>query len=313
MDISTITYNDVDQLSHAIKRADLEIYQLEHGQFEGTLSKMGRDGYTIDVGSYKNRVLSNATQAFDAITFAAITENGGSCQFKSKQITNTAIACLKERSETSLEVAKNTTWTLFKIQRNTLESIGFDLSTLTETLIAHPDNYISKNIINIKNLIRELDQLSFEDSILLNEHIIFDTMLSFYMDEYSNTDEYFRVNMRNCDYVAGRVYDYITSHSGYVPTLEEICLATGEQARTLQRCFKKRYNLSIWTFQKIHRLHMSRRQFILPLKDTNITKVALEHGFTHFSRFSRDYKDLFGELPSSTMKTGRQKMGIIND
>ena len=133
------------------------------------------------------------------------------------------------------------------------------------------------------------------------------------MDEYSNTGEYFSLNMRNCDYVAGRVYDYITSHSGYVPTLEEICLTTGEQARTLQRCFKKRYGLSIWTFQKIHRLHMARRQFILPLKESNITKVALEHGFTHFSRFSRDYKDLFGELPSSTMKTGRQKMGIITD
>ena len=311
MDINTLIYNDVDQLSHAIKRADLEIYQLGSGKFEGTLSKMGGNKHTIDVGKYKNRVLSNATQASDAITFAAIIENSGSCQFKSKQITNTAIACLKEGSETSFDIAQNTTWTLFKTQRKTLESIGFDFSKLTETLIAHPDDYVSKNIINIKNLIIELDQLSFEESLLLNEDIIFDTMLSYYIDEYSSTNDYTIMKTGNCDYIAGKVYDYILSHSRYVPTLEEICVVTGEQARTLQRCFKKRYNLSIWTFQKIHRLHMSRQQFILPLKDTNITKVALEHGFTHFSRFSRDYKDLFGELPSSTMKTGRDKMGSI--
>jgi len=310
MNINTLTYNDVDQLSHAIKRADLEIYQLESGQFEGTLSKMGNKRHTIDVGRYKKRVLSNATQASGAITFAAIIENSTSCQFKSKQITNTAIACLKEQSETSFDIAKNTTWTLFKTQPKTLESLGFDLSTLTETLITHPDNYISKNILNIKNLITELDQLSFEESILLNEDIIFDRMLSYYIDEYSSTSDYTTMKTGNCDHLAGKVYDYILSHSSYVPTLEEICLVTGDQARTLQRCFKKRYNLSIWTFQKVHRLHMSRQQFILPLKDTNVSKVALEHGFTHFSRFSREYKDLFGELPSNTIKVGKQKLGI---
>ena len=34
----------------------------------------------------------------------------------------------------------------------------------------------------------------------------------------------------------------------------------------------------------------------------NITQVALNNGFTQLGRFSSYYKDMFGELPSQTVK-----------
>ena len=34
---------------------------------------------------------------------------------------------------------------------------------------------------------------------------------------------------------------------------------------------------------------------------TTVTDVAMGLGFTHMGRFSKAYKDLFGELPSDTL------------
>jgi AraC family ethanolamine operon transcriptional activator len=36
---------------------------------------------------------------------------------------------------------------------------------------------------------------------------------------------------------------------------------------------------------------------------SNILQVASEYNFWHMGQFSRDYKMLFGELPSDTMKS----------
>ena len=37
------------------------------------------------------------------------------------------------------------------------------------------------------------------------------------------------------------------------------------------------------------------------LKTTNVSDIATKWGFSHFGRFAKDYKDLFGVLPSETL------------
>lgn len=34
----------------------------------------------------------------------------------------------------------------------------------------------------------------------------------------------------------------------------------------------------------------------------NVTQTALDHGFTHFGRFSVAYRQMFGERPSDTLR-----------
>ena len=36
--------------------------------------------------------------------------------------------------------------------------------------------------------------------------------------------------------------------------------------------------------------------------DTSVKQVAIANGFSHLGQFSRDYKQLFGELPSETLR-----------
>ena len=44
------------------------------------------------------------------------------------------------------------------------------------------------------------------------------------------------------------------------------------------------------------------REDLLRGQCRNITEVALDYGFSHLGRFSSDYRKLFGELPSETVR-----------
>jgi AraC family ethanolamine operon transcriptional activator len=58
------------------------------------------------------------------------------------------------------------------------------------------------------------------------------------------------------------------------------------------------------TWLNTMRLNAVRRR----LKEArSVTDAATELGFWHFGHFSRDYKELFGELPSETRERSRNR------
>ena len=62
-------------------------------------------------------------------------------------------------------------------------------------------------------------------------------------------------------------------------------------------------NTSPLAYLKIEQLNRVHRK----LRDTApdemlIKQIALTYGFSHLGQFSRDYKQLFGELPSETLR-----------
>ncbi|WP_165982562.1 helix-turn-helix domain-containing protein [Dankookia rubra] len=42
-----------------------------------------------------------------------------------------------------------------------------------------------------------------------------------------------------------------------------------------------------------------------------MTEVAADLGFFHFARFSAEYRELFHELPSETLRRARQETGLL--
>ncbi len=59
-------------------------------------------------------------------------------------------------------------------------------------------------------------------------------------------------------------------------------------------------------YLKQKRLEAARRTLLTaePLT-TSVTEVATQWGFFHLGRFARDYRQLFGELPSETLKQNK--------
>ena len=72
--------------------------------------------------------------------------------------------------------------------------------------------------------------------------------------------------------------------------------------RTPDRAFKERFGISPKQYIVATRLVSVRRALLAVPSDTKIADVANDWGFWHLGRFASDYKRMFGELPSDTLR-----------
>lgn len=91
-------------------------------------------------------------------------------------------------------------------------------------------------------------------------------------------------------------------------TMPEVAARVGASRRTLEQAFDKCASLSPARFHKLLRLNNARR--LLESGRHSVSRAATSSGLHHLGRFSSDYHDLFGELPS---ETARRAKTLITD
>ena len=85
-------------------------------------------------------------------------------------------------------------------------------------------------------------------------------------------------------------------------TISQLCDIANVSRRTLQYSFETILGVTPLQFLRISRLNSVRRALHCNTQNVSISDIASHWGFWHLSQFSKDYKTLFGELPSQTVK-----------
>jgi len=101
-------------------------------------------------------------------------------------------------------------------------------------------------------------------------------------------------------YLVRRAEDYIHTHLYERIVLDDLSVVTGVSSRTLQLAFRKFRGVTPMEYIRNYRLDYVRQQLTNRIIDKNITRIALDSGFTHLGKFAHYYKKRFGELPSET-------------
>jgi len=102
--------------------------------------------------------------------------------------------------------------------------------------------------------------------------------------------------------VAKGAQDFIEMNFQHPVRLEDLCSHAGVGIRTLQRCFREYFDLSITDYLKTIRLDKAYRELAAAdSTEESVTAIALRNGFTHLGRFSVAYHMRFGEPPSETL------------
>ena len=97
--------------------------------------------------------------------------------------------------------------------------------------------------------------------------------------------------------------EYIHSHFNDNITLEKLVNVSGVSQRSLHSGFKKFYGTSPMRYLKNVRLDLVRLELKnSDLRFTTVTDVAYACGFNHLSKFAKQYKLRFSELPSETLR-----------
>jgi AraC family ethanolamine operon transcriptional activator len=97
--------------------------------------------------------------------------------------------------------------------------------------------------------------------------------------------------------------DYIRATPHKNISLNTFCIENNINDRTLQRAFLEHYGVTGKSYATAHRLnHVFKTLSASDPKITHISDIAANHGFWHMSQFATDYRRHFGELPSETLK-----------
>jgi len=95
--------------------------------------------------------------------------------------------------------------------------------------------------------------------------------------------------------------EFVDGHEGDY-TLEQLATAAGVSERTLRNAFHWRFGIPPIQYLNLRTLHQV--QNALKAADpsmTTVTQIATQFGIWQFGRMARDYRILFGELPSDTL------------
>lgn len=100
-----------------------------------------------------------------------------------------------------------------------------------------------------------------------------------------------------------RALEHLHEHDDQPVYLLELCRTLGVSARTLELLFKRNLGVSPMRYLKLRRLQQVRTK--LRAADPYriyVKSVALEAGFWDLGRFAMDYRGLFKESPSTTLR-----------
>lgn len=84
--------------------------------------------------------------------------------------------------------------------------------------------------------------------------------------------------------------------------ITDICAAIGVSHRTLHNHCHQVLGMSPHRYLHLRRLHLTRRALTLADVGTTVTQVATDHGFWELGRFAVEYRQMFGESPSATVR-----------
>lgn len=143
-----------------------------------------------------------------------------------------------------------------------------------------------------------LQQSDFEQLILQDFLPLLMTALPMQQDQLKNQVKRFRRSQ-----LVKQASDYMQSHMDQQLTLSDLCQALGTSSRALCYGFQEIFGISPMSYLKILRLQAVHR--ILKAADPGtktIAETAAQFGFWHLGYFAHDYKQMFGELPSATLR-----------
>ena len=98
---------------------------------------------------------------------------------------------------------------------------------------------------------------------------------------------------------------FVNDQNNEAITVGDICRSTGIALRTLNRAFREHFGVGPKAYLIRQRLSSVRAELVSAPGSIVIADVANRHAFWHMGQFAKDYKTMFGELPSETLKRNR--------
>ncbi len=304
---------DVDEFLSAVQGYHYGLLQLDRGRFTGELIQTNLGGVLLTAAHFARAVVQSGEPPGGTITFAVRTsatpalwqgqpfglqelivgEPGAEVDLVSQSDYSAATASF--RPEFVEETAQHLGWTLpSRASTSKLVGIRHDHA---RTLRA------AFNKLFHEAVRRPFDERSAAWALNKQEDLLHALLHCGFNDlpvlKPANSSERARVLKAALAAVRDRPDDVLT--------IGDLCRISKASERTLHYAFKERFGMAPAYYMKVHRLNETRNDLCgdPPMK---VSDAANKWGFWHLGQFAKDYANLFGELPSDTL---RRRHGFI--
>ena len=149
-------------------------------------------------------------------------------------------------------------------------------------------------VLNNKNILTQEDHL---DSI---EERIIKALVTTFTNNPAEVS-----HLTNGEKTAIEIKSYLLNSLEKNISVEEVARKFNISEKTFQNSFKSMYGMTPKYFIQKIKLNKAHEDLLSNKQDINVSNIAMKWGFTHFGRFSKYYKDVFGTLPSETLKNNK--------
>jgi AraC-like DNA-binding protein len=108
---------------------------------------------------------------------------------------------------------------------------------------------------------------------------------------------------RRHEKIMRRFHAAIEEHPEEAIYLPELCAIVGVPERTLRLCCCESFGMSPKRYLTLRRMHLARQALRRADAATaTVTAIAASFGFWSFGRFAVEYRALYNEMPSTTLR-----------
>lgn len=309
--VTNQVFYNFEHFSEAARYWDIDFLQIEMGRFRGALFQYVSRGFLFSRACFNRRQVQRGGPPPNMWTFAVSADSGVLLSTKGIETCARHLIVYPPGSEISCTTHTRFDMLIFSIPANVVASA-----------------YYSNNRADLIGLLEKTDALVCETAAMESLRFL---LKSFYSElrhygapeERCNRRDFFKTRilhafslavessgssppspvLRLRDGAFNQAVACVRIHARDNLTVKGLTEQTGVSERTLEYAFKEKLGMSPKRFIKAYRLNQVNRELGMRRKGgKTVTEVAQEWGFSHLGQFSRDYKVMFGELPSATRK-----------
>jgi AraC family ethanolamine operon transcriptional activator len=302
----SIEVDDIDAYPETMGQWDLEIRQISPGKFHGTVEFLEVAGLLVYREQWTHRAITDATSPVDSFMLISNSPRASTLDWCGKNVQSDLIGYCHPGSDIRGITPDGHEHLILEIPRQVIEKI---VPAEDTDLLRKSDYHFQVDPLHGMEFFETLDRtishyqahndaLNDELECRVIEMQIMGKLTELILRDSTDMGV---ISKQTYDTVLDRALEFIHNQNTPV-TLTEIAHATGFMPRTLQRAFKEKLNISPLKYLRISRLHAAHRELrIAEGCDTTVTEIALKWGFNELGRFASEYKQLFGECPSTTL------------
>jgi AraC family ethanolamine operon transcriptional activator len=297
---------------------DIEYDQIDGGTFDGRFHQLGFQGTLLATERQNRTVLKRVyfPPEYCTVSMLRSVSGEGRCGFDTLPgrsvgympgnkeyevlLPPSEIVFFRIRQERFLSAAETLGYALPKNGHEMLFLEGLNSSYLDE---------MAETLMSIQNspdsaLFASLDHRYLDDVVL-------ERVVGVMLDASTRSSRWPSPGARR---IVKAAQECMEGPGGEPMTVMTLCRRLNVSRASLQRSFLQIYGISPLAYLRVRRLNSARRE-LRAAQGTNatVTAIAMRWGFFHLARFSQDYFQQFGELPSATLGRAARSKTIIRE